>query len=158
MPQNYRVVLNKKTGWSHSHVGKCWPFGAARFLLPSMSLTRTMSCAEYLTPRMVCTVLLLRLGCLLMPRLSSPAPWAASVSAFPRAAREAPLGASTCSVFSVKWSCPRVLLYQFCAQCSASPCHVLDSVTLSSLLRSWFPRNFPVLVSTMLFVIIDWSH
>jgi hypothetical protein len=43
------------------------------------------------------------LECLLMPRRVSPAPWAASVSVFPRAAREAPLVASACCVFRVVW-------------------------------------------------------
>jgi hypothetical protein len=41
--------------------------------------------------------LLPRLRCLLMPRRSSHAPWAASVPVLPRAAREAPLVASTCN-------------------------------------------------------------
>jgi hypothetical protein len=40
-------------------------------------------------------------GCLLMPRRSSPAPWAASLAVLPRAAREAPLAASTCCIFGV---------------------------------------------------------
>jgi hypothetical protein len=46
-------------------------------------------------PRMVWTPPLPRLGCLLMSRRSSPALSAASVSAFPRAARETPLVACT---------------------------------------------------------------
>jgi hypothetical protein len=39
-------------------------------------------------------------GCLLLPRRFSPAPRAASVSALPCAAHEAPLVASMCCVFS----------------------------------------------------------
>jgi hypothetical protein len=45
--------------------------------------------------------LLPRLGCLLLPRCSSPAPWAESVPVLPRAAREAPLVASTCCILGV---------------------------------------------------------
>jgi hypothetical protein len=46
-------------------------------------------------------LLLPRLGCLLMSRRSSPAPWAASVPVLPRAAGEAPLIASTCCILGV---------------------------------------------------------
>jgi hypothetical protein len=51
-----------------------------------------------------------RMGCLLLPRRSSPAPWAASVLVLPRAAREAPLVASTCRVLHRCVGVPRVLL------------------------------------------------
>jgi hypothetical protein len=75
----------------------CWPVGAERFLSPFMSLTRT-SCADCPPPWKMWRPLLPRLGCLLLPRRSSPAPWAASVSVLPRAAREAPLFALACCV------------------------------------------------------------
>jgi hypothetical protein len=45
--------------------------------------------------------LLPRLGCLLLPRRSSPAPWGASVPVLPRAERDAPLVASTCCILGV---------------------------------------------------------
>jgi hypothetical protein len=47
-----------------------------------------------------------------------------------------------------------------CAQCSASICRVLDSVTLClSLSPSWFPAPYvPVPVSTILFVIKHHQH
>jgi hypothetical protein len=58
--------------------------------------------------------LLPQLGCLLLPRRSSIAPWATSVSVLPRVVREAPLVASTCCVFSVAWEF-HVLSYVSCA-------------------------------------------
>jgi hypothetical protein len=68
-----------------------------------MSLTRTTSYAACAPPRTAWRPLLPRLGYLLMPRRSPLAPWAVIVSVLPRAAREEPLVASTCRVFSVAW-------------------------------------------------------
>jgi hypothetical protein len=47
-----------------------------------------------------------RLGCLLLPRCSSPAPWAARVPVLPGAAREVPLGASTCCINGTTFEFP----------------------------------------------------
>jgi hypothetical protein len=55
-------------------------------------------CAACPPPPTVWRPLLPRLGCLLLPRHSSPAPWGASVPVLSRAAREAPLVASTCHI------------------------------------------------------------
>jgi hypothetical protein len=121
---------------------------AERFLSPSMSLMRTMPCAGCLPPRTVLMPLLPRLGYLLMPRRSSPAPGAACTSVLPRTAREAPLVAFTCYAFNVAWEC----LVFSCVSCPryvhdvvAFLCRAFDYVTLLSLyLPSWFYLVFLV--------------
>jgi hypothetical protein len=94
-------LAKQATASKGMHVGKLLAPGAERFLSPSMSLTRTTSSAVCPPPQTVWRPLLPRLGCLLLPRRSSPAPWAASVPVRPRAAREAPLVASTCCIIGV---------------------------------------------------------
>jgi hypothetical protein len=59
---------------------------------------------------MVWRPLLPRVGCLLLPRRSSPAPWAASVPVLPRAARGAPFVASTCCILDL----PRIFFNFIC--------------------------------------------
>jgi hypothetical protein len=84
---------------------RCWPLGAARILPLTMSPTRTTFSAEYTPSRSVWRPLLHGMECFFMPRRSLHAPCMYGpqvyVSAFPRAAREAPLVASTRCVFMV---------------------------------------------------------
>jgi hypothetical protein len=118
----------------------CWPLSALLwFLPPSMSLTRTRCVLRgndvLRPPPGGVGTLLPMVGCLLLSRRYVSAPWAVSVCAFPRVARESPLGASTCCDFtSVAWEFlvfPCVVsLVAVCAQCIASLFSVLDSVTL----------------------------
>jgi hypothetical protein len=65
----------------------CWPLGAKRSLSPSMLLTRTRSCAVCPPLHTVWRPPIVRVGCFLLPRRSSPVPWAANVPVRPRAAR-----------------------------------------------------------------------
>jgi len=81
--------------------------------------------------------------CLAIGEYSPHAPWAASVSVLPRAGREAlPLVASTCLVCNVAWEC-RVFSVGLVLIALLPRCRALDSVTLLSLLPSWFSPPFP---------------
>jgi hypothetical protein len=84
----------------HFMWASCWLHGAKRILSSFMSLTRTTSFAGCPPPLTVLRPRLPRRGCLLLPRRSSRAPWAASVTVLARAAREAPLVASMCCSFN----------------------------------------------------------
>jgi hypothetical protein len=97
-PRFFFIDLARQTAASKKgmHVGKWLASWRRRFLSPSMPLTRTTSCAGSPPPRTIWRPLLPRLGYLLLPRRSSLAPRAASVSVIPRAVREVSRVASTC--------------------------------------------------------------
>jgi hypothetical protein len=124
-----------------------------------MSLMRTTSCSGCPPPRTVWRPLLPRLGCLLMPRRSSPAPMAASVPVLPRAAREAPLVASTCCVFSLAWDF--VIVFYLQDLCNVVHPFVVPLIPLSSCPRG-SPPFFLVYILVLLPIIsslsVDSTH
>jgi hypothetical protein len=140
-------------------LASCWSLGTERFLSPSMSITRTTSCAG--CPRRGrCAVwrpLVPRLGYLVLPRRSLLAPRAVSV--LPCVGREAlPLVASTCRVCSVAWEYHvlfRVFFVRFVLILVLPLCRALDSVTLLSLLPSWYSPFFPSIRHVKILISIE---